>query len=43
VGCEKANEKGGDAPEHGEKPCRGKEEGKIKNEWEVMRKNECKG
>jgi len=37
----KANEKGGDAPEHGEKPCRGKEE--IKNEWEVMRKNECKG
>ena len=30
MGCEKANEKGGDAPEHGEKPCRGKEEGKIK-------------
>jgi len=29
VGYEKANEKGGDAPEHGEKPCRGKEE-KIK-------------
>jgi len=25
----KTNEKGGDAPEHGEKPCRGKEE-KIK-------------
>jgi len=32
VGCEKAKEKGGDAPEHGEKPCGGKEEGKIKNE-----------
>jgi len=33
VRCEKTNEKGGDAPEHGEKPCRGKEEGrKIKNE-----------
>ena len=30
--CEKTNEKGGDAPEHGEKPCRGKEEGKIKTD-----------
>jgi len=30
VRCEKVNEKGGDAPEHGEKPCGGKEERKIK-------------